>query len=88
MFITSDNPRNEDQMSIIEDIEVGILKTNCDYVKDADRKKSIFKALDQASIGDVVILAGKGHETYQIIGEDNIHFNDRQVVEEYFDYKT
>jgi len=84
VVITSDNPRKEEPMTIIEDIEVGILKTNCDYVKDADRKEAIFKALDQASIGDVVILAGKGHETYQIIREDYIHFNDRDVVEEYF----
>jgi len=87
VVITSDNPRNEDQMAIIEDIEVGILKTKCNYFKDADRREAIFKALDQASIGDVVILAGKGHETYQIIGEDYIHFNDREVVEEYFSNK-
>jgi UDP-N-acetylmuramoyl-L-alanyl-D-glutamate--2,6-diaminopimelate ligase len=84
VIITSDNPRKEEPMTIINEIEQGILKTSCDYIKQENRKEAIFKALDKASFGDVVIIAGKGHETYQIIGDNTIHFDDREVVEEYF----
>jgi UDP-N-acetylmuramoyl-L-alanyl-D-glutamate--2,6-diaminopimelate ligase len=82
--ITSDNPRNEDPMEIINEIEQGILETNCAYIKRENRKEAIFKALENAKSGDVVIIAGKGHETYQIIGDTTIHFDDREVVAEYF----
>jgi UDP-N-acetylmuramoyl-L-alanyl-D-glutamate--2,6-diaminopimelate ligase len=84
VVITSDNPRKEDSMAIINEIEQGILKTSCDYIKHENRKQAIFKALDKASFGDVVIIAGKGHETYQTIGDRTIHFDDREVVAEYF----
>ncbi|MBL4937387.1 UDP-N-acetylmuramoyl-L-alanyl-D-glutamate--2,6-diaminopimelate ligase [Clostridium sp. YIM B02515] len=85
VVITSDNPRKEDPITIINEIEQGILKTNCHYEKCENRKEAIFKALEKADIGDVVIIAGKGHETYQIIGDTTIHFDDREVVREYFD---
>lgn len=84
VVITSDNPRKEEPLSIINEIEPGILRTGCNYIKDENRKEAIFKALDKASYGDVVIIAGKGHENYQIIGESTIHFDDKEVVEEYF----
>lgn len=84
VVITSDNPRKEEPMAIINEIEQGILKTSCDYIKHEDRKEAIFMALDKAMSGDVVVIAGKGHETYQIIGENTIHFDDREVVAEYF----
>lgn len=83
VVITSDNPRKEDGMRIINEIEQGILKTDCSYIKLENRKKAIFKALEKAESGDVVVIAGKGHETYQIIGDSTIHFDDREVVEEY-----
>lgn len=86
VVITSDNPRNEEPMTIINEIEQGILKTGRDYIKLENRKEAIFQALDKARPGDVVIIAGKGHETYQIIGENTIHFDDREVVEEYFNW--
>jgi UDP-N-acetylmuramoyl-L-alanyl-D-glutamate--2,6-diaminopimelate ligase len=84
VFITSDNPRKEDPMTIINEIEQGILKTGCDYIKHENRKEAIFKALDKANKGDIVIIAGKGHETYQIIGDNTLHFDDKEVVAEYF----
>lgn len=84
VFITSDNPRKEDPMAIINEIEQGILKTSCDYIKHENRKEAIFKALDKANKGDIVIIAGKGHETYQIIGDITLHFDDKEVVSEYF----
>lgn len=84
VVITSDNPRKEETMTIINEIEQGILKTSCDYSKLENRKEAIFKALNKASLGDVVIIAGKGHETYQIIGDNTIHFDDRELVTEYF----
>lgn len=84
VVITSDNPRKEEPGLIIDEIEKGITKTACDYIKLEHRKEAIFKALDKASTGDVVIIAGKGHETYQIIGDSTIHFDDREVVAEYF----
>jgi len=84
VVITSDNPRKEDPMTIINEIEQGTLKTTCDYLKIEDRKEAIFTALDKASSGDVVIIAGKGHETYQILGDTTIHFDDKEILIEYF----
>lgn len=83
-IITSDNPRNEDPLKIIEDIESGILKTQCPYEKMIDRKHAILKALDKANSGDTVIIAGKGHENYQIIKDDIIYFSDSDILVEYF----
>ncbi|WP_102399352.1 UDP-N-acetylmuramoyl-L-alanyl-D-glutamate--2,6-diaminopimelate ligase [Haloimpatiens massiliensis] len=79
-FITSDNPRNENPTGIINDIEVGIKKTNCIYEKIQDRKEAIYAALKAAKTGDIVIIAGKGHENYQIVGEKLIHFDDAEIV--------
>ncbi|HHW70956.1 MAG TPA: UDP-N-acetylmuramoyl-L-alanyl-D-glutamate--2,6-diaminopimelate ligase [Clostridiales bacterium] len=81
-IITSDNPRSEDPISIIEDIVPGIKKTKCPYVIIEDRRKAIEYALKIAQKGDVVILAGKGHENYQILKDKTIHFDEREVVAE------
>ena len=78
--ITSDNPRSEDPESIIEDITAGIGKHNSKVIVDSDRKSAIKKALDTAKSGDIVILAGKGQETYQILANGKIHFDEREVV--------
>lgn len=84
VVITSDNPRNENPAAIIDEIEQGILKTNCDYIKSENREEAIYTALGKANSGDVVIIAGKGHETYQILGDNIIHFDDREVARKYF----
>lgn len=82
-IITSDNPRSEDPLKIISDIEKGVQFTNCNYIKIVDRKKAIHSALDQASNEDVVIIAGKGHEDYQEINGKKFYFDDREVVLSY-----
>jgi len=83
-IITSDNPRKEEPRLIINDIETGIVKTDCSYEKIEDRKQAIFKALQMAEAGDAVIIAGKGHENYQILKYKTIHFSDEEAVKEYF----
>jgi UDP-N-acetylmuramoyl-L-alanyl-D-glutamate--2,6-diaminopimelate ligase len=81
-IVTSDNPRGEDPMAIIEDIEVGLKRAGRRYVKLPDRREAIFRAIAEAGGGDVVLIAGKGHETYQIIGDRSIHFDDHEVARE------
>ncbi len=79
-IITSDNPRTENPMKIIRDIETGMKKTDCEYIVIENRKEAIGYALDFAEKGDIVILAGKGQETYQIIGKEKIDFDERVIV--------
>lgn len=81
-IVTSDNPRSEDPMTIIENIEVGLNKAGRRYVKLPDRREAIFHAISEARAGDVVLIAGKGHETYQILGDRTIHFDDHEVARE------
>lgn len=80
VIITSDNPRTEDPLKIIAEIESGIIGTNCPYLKIPDRREAIYTAIQKARRNDVVIIAGKGHETYQIIGDEKYHFDDREVA--------
>lgn len=84
VIITSDNPRNEEPISIMREIENGVLKTDCAYLKLENRKEAIFEALGRAHSGDVVIIAGKGHETYQIVGDELLHFDDREIAGSFF----
>lgn len=79
VVITSDNPRTEDPQGIIEDILPGI--GNVDYRVIADRRSAIIHACSLAASGDTVLIAGKGHEDYQILGTEKIHFDDREEVE-------
>ncbi|MDD5594815.1 MAG: UDP-N-acetylmuramoyl-L-alanyl-D-glutamate--2,6-diaminopimelate ligase [Candidatus Omnitrophica bacterium] len=79
-IITSDNPRSEDPDGIIKDIVRGIHKDN--YCIIPGRKEAIKKALSIAAPGDIVLIAGKGHENYQIFKDQTIHFDDREVVTE------
>ena len=79
-IITSDNPRNEDPMLIIKEIVLGIKKTN--YLAIENRIEAIKLALNMAEEGDVVVMAGKGHENYQITNEGVIHFDEREIVDE------
>ncbi|MDQ3224544.1 MAG: UDP-N-acetylmuramoyl-L-alanyl-D-glutamate--2,6-diaminopimelate ligase [Gemmatimonadota bacterium] len=76
---TSDNPRTEDPDSIIDDIEQGM--GNVPHVRIADRLAAIHTALNQGRSGDTILLAGKGHETYQIIGTEKIDFDEREIVQ-------
>ena len=80
--ITSDNPRTEPPMSIIRAIETGYLERGqaSQYHVIADRVQAIQEAVRLAQAGDVVVIAGKGHETYQILGSERIPFDDRQVA--------
>ena len=84
VFITSDNPRSEDPVRIALDIEVGVRRRNRNnYSVILDREKAISSAIAMAQKGDIVLLAGKGHETYQIINDQKFHFNDAETAEKY-----
>ncbi len=80
VFITSDNPRTEDPLKIIAEIEAGVSPTRVKFYSISDRREAIRRAISAARPGDVVIIAGKGHETYQIVGNDKFHFDDREVA--------
>ena len=79
---TSDNPRTEDPCRILLDVEVGLQRggkrKNEDYVVIESRREAIFHAIEQAQPGDLVLIAGKGHENYQILGTERIHFDDKE----------
>ena len=78
--LTSDNPRSEDPLRIISDALVGVQKTGKPYVAEVDREVAVRKALEYAREGDVVVIAGKGHETYQVLKDGKIAFDDRSVA--------
>lgn len=78
--LTSDNPRSEDPLRIMTDALVGLQRTGKRYIAEVDRESAIRKAIESAHEGDVVVLAGKGHETYQILKDRTIHFDDREVA--------
>jgi UDP-N-acetylmuramoyl-L-alanyl-D-glutamate--2,6-diaminopimelate ligase len=96
VVLTSDNPRSENPQSILQEIEAGMQKSGIarlethgtkvngvhGYRVEADRRKAIGLALSWAQAGDVVVIAGKGHEDYQILGTHKIHFDDREVARE------
>ncbi len=80
VVLTSDNPRSEDPLSIINDALVGLRRYDTPHTTEPDRERAIRKAIGEAGPGDVVILAGKGHETYQILRDGPIPFDDREVA--------
>jgi UDP-N-acetylmuramyl tripeptide synthase len=82
VILTSDNPRTEDPLKIFEDVEAGMRETAKPYEKIADRREAIHRAIRQASTGDLVVIAGKGHEDYQLIGHETLHFDDKEVARE------
>jgi UDP-N-acetylmuramoyl-L-alanyl-D-glutamate--2,6-diaminopimelate ligase len=82
VVLTSDNPRSEEPLQIMNDALVGLRRTNTRTIVEPDRAVAIRKAIEEAHAGDVVILAGKGHETYQIFRDRTIHFDDREVARE------
>ena len=82
VILTSDNPRTEDPSQILADAEIGIQKTSKPYEKIADRREAIHHAIAQARKDDLVLIAGKGHEDYQILGREVFHFDDKEVARE------
>jgi UDP-N-acetylmuramoyl-L-alanyl-D-glutamate--2,6-diaminopimelate ligase len=79
-ILSNDNPRTEDPLKIISDIIVGLQKANGKYLIEPDREKAIGLAMDEARPGDIVLLAGKGHENYQILADRTLEFDDREVA--------
>ncbi len=84
-IITSDNPRTEDPMTIISEIEAGIKKTECDYICIENRREAIRYAIQNARPDDIIVLAGKGHETYQEIQGVKHPFDEKIIVKELLD---
>jgi UDP-N-acetylmuramoyl-L-alanyl-D-glutamate--2,6-diaminopimelate ligase len=80
VILTSDNPRSEDPLAIMNDAMVGLRRFDTPHVAEPDRAKAILIAIERAQSGDVVLLAGKGHETYQILKDRTIHFDDRETA--------
>jgi len=81
-IVTSDNPRSEDPVGIILQVEDGMRDHGARYEVEVDRRKAIARAIALAEPGDAVLIAGKGHEDYQIFAEQTIHFDDREVARE------
>jgi len=82
VVLTSDNPRSEDPLGIMNDVMVGLGRFDTPHVAEPDRARAIRRALEEAKPGDVVLLAGKGHETYQILKDRTIDFDDRETARE------
>ncbi len=82
VIATSDNPRSEDPQAILRDIEVGLKQANGNYELIEDRRAAIGRAITEAKANDVIVIAGKGHEDYQILASGKIHFDDREVAQE------
>jgi len=80
VVVTSDNPRTEDPFKIIDQILVGVQEGTAPYTVIENRRQAIRWAMDHAEAGDVIILAGKGHETYQEIGHEKFHLDEREEV--------
>jgi UDP-N-acetylmuramoyl-L-alanyl-D-glutamate--2,6-diaminopimelate ligase len=80
--VTSDNPRTESPEKILEDIETGLTgrRRGEDYIVIADRREAIQRSIETAQAGDLVMIAGKGHEDYQIVGTEKHHFDDREIA--------
>ncbi len=83
-IITSDNPRTEEPLAILADVEEGVKRTDCPYEKTVDRREAIQRAAAMAGQGDVILIAGKGHETYQIFAHETIHFDDMEEIRKAF----
>ena len=82
VFATSDNPRTEDPLEILKEIEPGLQQGTAPYTIVPDRREAIASAISKAKRGDAVVIAGKGHEDYQLIGTRVIPFDDRKLAKE------
>jgi len=83
VIVTSDNPRTEDPEKIIDEIIPGLADAETPWIRICDRVEAIHRAIDLAGDGDVILLAGKGHETYQIVGHSKRHMDEREIVADY-----
>jgi UDP-N-acetylmuramoyl-L-alanyl-D-glutamate--2,6-diaminopimelate ligase len=81
-IFTSDNPRTEDPQQILAEMAAGVQDKRERWISMVDRREAIFEAIRRADAGDTVLIAGKGHETYQIIGQQTLPFDDREVAKE------
>ena len=81
VYITSDNPRTEDPHTIISEILSGIVEEKAQIKVESDRRSAIEHAIEECSPSDIVVIAGKGHEDYQILGTERIHFDDREIAQ-------
>jgi UDP-N-acetylmuramoyl-L-alanyl-D-glutamate--2,6-diaminopimelate ligase len=82
VVLTSDNPRSEDPLDIMNDVLVGLRRKDTPCLAEPDRATAIRRAIEEARPGDILILAGKGHETYQVLKDRTIAFDDREVARE------
>ncbi len=82
-IVTSDNPRTENPQQILNDIETGMTFDKARYVVIPDRREAIKTAVDELASGDILLIAGKGHETYQILGRKKVPFDDRELTRKY-----
>jgi len=83
VIVTSDNPRTEEPLAIIDEIVPGVKQGTAGYKVIPDRIEAIGWAIDNAAPGDVILLAGKGHEDYQVIGREKIHMDEREIVADF-----
>jgi UDP-N-acetylmuramoyl-L-alanyl-D-glutamate--2,6-diaminopimelate ligase len=79
VFVTDDNPRSESSDAIIQEILAGMEQPESALVE-GDRRRAIQQAIQMAQPGDIVLVAGKGHEDYQLVGDQVLHFDDREEV--------
>lgn len=87
-IVTSDNPRSEDPEKIVNDILEGMKNVSTPKEVIVNRKEAIRYAIENARENDIILLAGKGHETYQILPSGTIHFDEREVIAEIFGEKN
>jgi UDP-N-acetylmuramoyl-L-alanyl-D-glutamate--2,6-diaminopimelate ligase len=80
VIVTTDNPRTEDPEEIIKEILIGTVGSKAEVITITDRSEAIAKALKIAKQGDTILLAGKGHELYQVIGTERVHYDEREVI--------
>ena len=82
VVLTSDNPRGEDPVGILEEIQLGVGGSETPILVEPDRRRAIEAAMSEAKKGDLVVVAGKGHESSQVVGEEALPFDDREVIRE------
>ena len=85
VIVTSDNPRTEEPVAIIDEIVEGLKDKQTPYTVICDRIEAIGWAIDNSRPGDVILLAGKGHEDYQVIGHEKHHMDEREIVAQFLE---
>ena len=83
IVLTSDNPRGEDPSAILQDAEPALQQSGKPYIAETDRRKAVYIALEMLKENDMLVLCGKGHEDYQVLKEQTVYFNEKQIVQEW-----